>query len=187
MIEQDPTLTEWRPGRALTLTETERAYLAGIIDGEGYVGAEVRKFNTARPGSRPAISVALSISNNEQALMNWLGARFHGRVVTSRASDPGWRDTLHFRVNGAGAGVILEAARPYLIIKRQHAELALYLIRSRGHYGPPGCPPDLRRRRFLAAQTLQSLTDRNGRRRIRAADVLAWLDDRPFRGLRRAS
>lgn len=158
---------------------SERSYLAGIIDGEGYIGAEVRRFSkVSSPGDRgrPAIAVVLAISNTEPALIDWLEARFDGTRVVSKGKQNA-RDTVHFKAGGRRAGVVLRAAFPYLLLKRRHAELALMLIDSRRQYGAYGYPPHELLPRFEAAAELQALTDRGGRRRARAQDVMDALTE----------
>ena len=53
---------------------TDWAYLAGLIDGEGWVGAYKDGNGTVHPGAR------LEIYNQSQALVAWLLATFGGSV-----------------------------------------------------------------------------------------------------------
>lgn len=154
------------------LPDIERAYLAGIVDGEGYIGVEVRKFTTERSSGRRhyGLHVRVVISNNDQSLIDWLCSRFHGSVA-SWISRTGRQSTQSFEARREDKLRLLEECLPFLIVKKRHAEIAAELIRTRASKGPRGYSEQVWQTRLLLAQELQGLTDRAGRRRTRALDV----------------
>lgn len=95
------------------------AYLAGIIDGEGTIYAQrIRgKFN-----------VRVYVVNTDVRLIRWLEQNFGG-LVYSRTSklNPNWKTKWEWVVEKAGTTKILSLVLPYLIIKREQAELGLEL------------------------------------------------------------
>lgn len=115
----------------ICLTETEAAYVAGIVDGEGWIGMTMRK-NPAK-GARRAYGVTtyLGVANTNTALLEWLAEKIHCRIV-------GRPLTLGVKPKGAGLvtnqqqiQVILHQIMPYMIIKRPQAEIMLRFLARR--------------------------------------------------------
>jgi hypothetical protein len=103
------------------LSETEAAYLAGIIDGEGTILVYPRP-----PSIR--LSVRVVVVNTDEALMDWLETLGGNRNwKTSRPTNysanpkPCWS----WVVNGMNAVAILKQVLPYMIIKKNKAQRAI--------------------------------------------------------------
>lgn len=110
-------------------TKTELAYLAGIIDGEGYLSNMTPKTGGFR--------LRIRIGSTSVALIEWLQSHYGGRlekgvrqVCTEGCSLPS--PHIHSRiqhqrwvVSGQEAEILLVASLPYLVIKR---DLALSLL-----------------------------------------------------------
>jgi hypothetical protein len=96
------------------------AYLAGILDGEGYIGVK-RSANPGRvtPGHHARVSVKMNTPAPAVAL---LAETFGGR----HASENG-RAMMCWQVTDAAAERTLRALLPYLRVKREQAENALAL------------------------------------------------------------
>ena len=96
------------------LTEAEKAYIAGILDGEGYVTVLHSRSQT----------LSVNINNNNEALMRWLTERVGGRYYARR---PAKRASFHFQwsISSRMCRWLLPQVLPYLIVKRRHAELLL--------------------------------------------------------------
>lgn len=108
------------------LTEPERAYLAGIFDGEGTVGYY---------DFRQRHESTVMITNADPRLMNWLLEKVgYGNVHTVRKAYQRRKHTVHhWRIsNKPRVRDFLEAVVPYLIIKRDQAELMLNLWNGEG-------------------------------------------------------
>jgi|SRR5215472_3595212 len=107
-------------------TETDRAYLAGLIDGEGSL-----QINTDAYGWR----VKVSIANSGMPIHHWLQARWGGSF-TQQGRKQCWSTywTGKERVTH-----ILDAAYPYLVLKKGQADILRVFIRTigeRGHDNP---------------------------------------------------
>jgi hypothetical protein len=103
-------------------SETELAYLAGIIDGEGCV--YVPK-STARD-----LSPEVIISNTDMELLAWIQVRFGGRLreASGRAPMARPRTKVCYELRWRGstlASGLLKPVLPYLIVKKPKAEAAL--------------------------------------------------------------
>jgi len=113
------------------LSETEKGYLAGIIDGEGCI---MLARHLGKRGKHVYHSY-VSIANTSMALHHWLEQRLPGAGYVRRhrrpetdmrpAANPKlWKTGYDWIVSGNRVvAVLLREIAPYLIIKRAHAEL----------------------------------------------------------------
>lgn len=106
------------------------AYLAGIIDGEGYIGVVPN-----RGRKRPSYGLRISIASTSMAWLFDLRTRwgsigsFHRRCPT-----PGRKLAATWLINGKVAQHVLSLTLPYLGIKREQALIALD-FKIVGHQG----------------------------------------------------
>ena len=98
-------------------------YLAGIVDGEGYIGVK-RAAHPARvtPGHHARLAVKM---NRPAEAVSLLHHTFGGSLRTDRGM-------LAWEVTNASAERVLRALLPYLLVKRAQAEnvLALRALQS---------------------------------------------------------
>src|SRR5206468_3833176 len=95
---------------------TERAYLAGILDGEGCLGVGKRlKY----------ITPTVQISNTGMALLSWVQMHFGGSIYAYKPRGDNRRQCYLYSCAGQKALKIIKAARPYLILKSGQADLLL--------------------------------------------------------------
>jgi len=105
------------------LSDIERAYLAGIVDGEGCIQFHRRN---AKDGRKPVYVLAVSIANTSPALLDWLETRLPHRAYIHRHthSKPQWRDRYDWVLSGNRQVLIfLKEITPYLVIKKEQAIL----------------------------------------------------------------
>ena len=110
------------------VSETDRAYTAGILDGEGSISLAVhttRKTASGRPSTGP--KVLLQVSSTDRGLIDWLCKTWGaGHVATTyRPKKSHHKIAYGWRVWGASAAEILQATLPYLKIKAPQARLAI--------------------------------------------------------------
>jgi hypothetical protein len=106
-----------------TLTPEERAYIAGLIDGEGsiYVAAVGPHRNkTAYP------IVVLAMTHRE--VISWLCQRLASGAMqlhnqTNLRRHPHYRPQYRFQLFGKRAKMLCESVLPYLRVKREQARL----------------------------------------------------------------
>lgn len=113
-------------------SDTEKAYLAGLIDGEGSIQARYR------PGQHGGYDYSLTIANTDEAMIRWVEQRWGGRVYTYAPRSPRHRQQWTWRVHSNATVSALEDALPYLVTKREHAEVVLSLARSKRQTGRGG-------------------------------------------------
>ncbi len=107
------------------LSETQVAYLAGIIDGEGTIGIY---------GGNPSVPayyhLVLIITNTHEALIDsirgWIGGAKAPTKPRESVLSPGWQLVLwQHRASG-----VIRLCRPYLIVKSAQADLALEFMEN---------------------------------------------------------
>lgn len=108
--------------------ERDRAYLAGLVDGEGAIGIAL-----ARPRSRGEMrshAVYLTVSNTYLTAMDKMRELWGGTLVVRRASKESDRMIGNLRWSSRAAANVLQEIRPYLLIKHEQADLALEFMRD---------------------------------------------------------
>ena len=110
------------------LRETERAWLAGIIDGEGSI--HITKTIERRNKSGFAFHPQLSITNTNVAILsNVKRIAASGSICRSiSSSHPAWKDKYSYTANSKTIRTILPEVLPYLIGKRKQALLLLKFL-----------------------------------------------------------
>lgn len=111
------------------MTEPERAYLAGLIDGEGCIML-TRGFDKRHGGER--FQAIVTVTNSNRAMIDWLEERFpdvpSARLnYRSRHGHGGtlWKPTWDWRPTNRKAIPVLEEALPYLVCKGEQARIVL--------------------------------------------------------------
>ena len=101
------------------LSERDRAYLAGIIDGEGCITLSRRP---PKGPNKPIYALYVSIVNTSPALEAWLRSRLPDIAIYRREQRQHWKPIYHWVLSGSRrVMVFLREIAPYLIIKREQA------------------------------------------------------------------
>lgn len=100
------------------VSEWERAYLAGIVDGEGSI------FIAKENPSKPNYMLRISISSTDKILIDWIYKRFGGNTCTQR-KDINKKIVYHWRSSGPHAAKIISNIKEFLVIKKLKAEWAI--------------------------------------------------------------
>jgi hypothetical protein len=112
---------------------TVLAYAAGIVDGEGCVYARA----WLRPDGLFHTTVQLQVTMCSASVIKYLYDAFGGRVYTDvpRSGHAQYKRRFIWSINNRKVRVILAALLPYLIEKRQRAEIAIQLANMMGERG----------------------------------------------------
>lgn len=94
-------------------SETEWAYLAGIIDGEGTICI------TGRP------RMVVAIYNSNPDLLDWIKLHFGGYVNWTPSRKPEWKPIGRVQFADSFAIEILRGVLPFLVLKRRQAKIVL--------------------------------------------------------------
>jgi hypothetical protein len=132
------------------MEDWKAAYTAGFFDGEGCVLVSVRL-----DGS---YSLAITISQKFPEPLEFIQANFGGKITRKKhiESRPGFRDGLYeiyeLRWNSGFTRPVLEAMLPYLVLKKNQAELALEYLSLGGTKAPVRNMPRYKRRLEIAQE-----------------------------------
>ena len=111
----------------MTLSAWELGYAAGLIDGEGCIMIN----KTGRYKGRRYWGLQLAVSNKDVRALRWLQDRFGGRINRPRKCG-----VFVWWACANDAEPCLMAVRPFLIIKRDQADLGIaFQIQRRARQG----------------------------------------------------
>lgn len=114
--------------------------LATILDCEGWI--TIQSMNS--PGQRGVCLVlTLGVGNTNPILTDYLKDSFGGSIYKTCRSSDKHKDYYTWRLNSNKAKALLEAALPYMMLKREQANLAIHFqetMHSKNSYNEP-CTP----------------------------------------------
>lgn len=103
------------------------SYLAGLFDGEGYIGINKGRRDN---GGYPSYSIAVTVRITEELLARLFHFNFGGSIYYRKYENPNWSPIWSWTISGKNAEPFLQDILPYLLLKKPQAELALYFIRE---------------------------------------------------------
>lgn len=106
------------------MKETDIAYIAGLIDGEGYIGIKRR---TALSNGRvnPSYQERIQIRMVDEPAIKFIAGTLGGNYYTEKPNAHKGRPLYCFQASDQIAVKILQTILPYLKVKRQVAEKVL--------------------------------------------------------------
>ena len=108
----------------------ELAYFAGIVDGEGTIQI-ICQHNMKRGGPK-YYTTGFYVSNSNMNLLYWIQTRFGGNITKARQNvGKNWKPVYRIQFYSSLSEKIIKSIMPFLVIKKQQAELFLEL-RKRG-------------------------------------------------------
>ncbi len=115
------------------MTRDQIVYLAGIMDGEGTFHIGHHNKNSRSLTSR------LYVVNTDVRLINWLHENFGGLIYTRTSiKNPHWKKKFEWVVNVSQIIPITEAILPFLIVKKEQAELMIKFRKTFDQSKPNG-------------------------------------------------
>lgn len=141
--------------------DTELAYLAGIIDGEGFVSVRQQE-------ERNRLSMQVGMITTDLPMIEWVHSRFGGKVYhrPPNQKHPNWKPKYEWRMSATLIDILIPEIRPYLIIKAHHADLLMNLRELYKVRTFHTVPPELHKQRMDIVDQIRSLNrgrkDRTG-------------------------
>ena len=127
------------------MEEVEKAYLAGLVDGEGTVTLMKHHGNeTPTPNA--------TIANNNLELLEWVKTKVGGMVVSKKRRLPHHSNSYAWVIRQDRAIRFLEEIKQYLIVKRQQAELITTTYKLVTHRAGRYTPEMLAKKNELVAK-----------------------------------
>ena len=117
------------------------AYMAGIVDGEGSITILRSTQKNPRTGKIYNCQVPIiCVANTSKDLMEWIKDKFGGhywKVKRARDENPRWKPTYEWACSCRQAACVAKMILPFLVIKKQQANLVLEFYRTRSVAGSP--------------------------------------------------
>lgn len=110
----------------ISLDKAEKAYIAGIVDGEGTVTLMKHHKNET---PIPFVAVA----NNNLTLLKWIKVRVGGLIASKKKRLPHHNDSYVWSVRQDRALSFLNEIKKFLIIKKPQADLITLKYKSVTH------------------------------------------------------
>ena len=126
------------------MKKTDLAYMAGFFDGEGCV--------CISNASRDGLKVTVDIYQCNEWIVRWFQFSFGGSVSLRKARQRGWKPQWRWSIANRKVLPFLKAIRPYLILKKAEADLAIKFQEARVYWGGHGKPIEV-----LAVEEAQRL------------------------------
>jgi hypothetical protein len=117
------------------MTETDLAWAAGIVDGEGSIVIE------SATNSRKCHVLRVIVANTDPRMPLALRALFGGTVLPTKKQQAHHRQAWSWVVSTAQAHAVLVAIRPYLICKAEQADLGIEFGTTKRKAGQFRLPP----------------------------------------------
>jgi hypothetical protein len=115
------------------MLDTEAAYIAGFIDGEGSI--TIHKHNESKYRSTAAYSPSVYITNTQLYVLEWIKSTFHTGVIrehnqTKNGIVKTTKQCYRIFFEGDKCLYVLETVYPYLKIKLRHAIIVISYIKE---------------------------------------------------------
>ena len=127
------------------MNEVEKAYIAGIVDGEGSIGLwRHHKNETHTPN--------VSIANNSLPLLQWIQSKAGGGIVSKKKRQAHHGDSYAWVLRQDRAISFSNEIKSYLIIKKQQAGLITGEYKAVTHRAGKYTPEMLIKKEALVAK-----------------------------------
>ena len=138
------------------LSETDKAYIAGFVDGEGHISIHYHS------GKWSGHGVFVKITNTNLEVLAWIATHFGGALRKERnrknVEGKGWKPTADVQWGARKAVEFLREIRPYLRLKARQADIVFEFaktIRPDGATARPITPEEWDYREELRLQIRQ--------------------------------
>lgn len=112
-------------------TETEKAYMAGLLDGEGHIGIMLAKQRAN--GEWRTHAMIVTLANTHLETLRWAQSLWPNGRLVMRKQETQRLPIGNVRWSSRGAAVLLRDIAPYLRIKIEQATLALQFADELSH------------------------------------------------------
>ena len=103
-------------------TETDKAYLAGLVDGEGSI---IIRHNHGN-GNIQGLSLVVQVAMANTLVLEWAKSLYGGQVYTYRDKrNDSWKPITHWHISARQALSLLGDIYPYMRVKANEACVAI--------------------------------------------------------------
>ncbi len=109
------------------MKETDLAYIAGIIDGEGYVGIKRSAAYKCQGRKTPGFHARIQVRMVDESAIRFLADRLGGWYYKEKPHCNNGRPLFCYQVSDRAAEKIIRQLLPHLKVKHKQAEIVLSL------------------------------------------------------------
>lgn len=108
------------------MKKTDKAYIAGLIDGEGCICIAKRKNGHFPKAGKPwYYQPIVTISNTDKRMLDFVVNRYKGWITKPKPQKSHRKQIYSWFISGELMRSFLRDILPYLVIKRRQAEITL--------------------------------------------------------------
>jgi len=110
------------------------SYLAGVFDGEGYIGIAKRR---ARPPKQPNVSYVayMQVAMTDEIVPRLFHMTFGGLFRTRKPDQHNWKMQYIWYITGRNCKPVITELMPYTFLKRPQFELVLHFLNTLKPWG----------------------------------------------------
>ena len=142
----------------MEVTQTDLAYLAGFIDGEGCITLGWHWTSKQKSKRYRYMQLRVEIANTDVGVLAWARGLFSlpSVLYTTKRQPRHWKPAHHLSWTGQNAVSVIQQVYPFLKIKKGQAEIALKFHETRVARGArrKGVPDDVQTVRDLLNEQL---------------------------------
>jgi hypothetical protein len=116
-----------------SIPETDLAYAAAILDGEGSIIIQHYKQDRWKNGNIYNVyGLRVTVSMVSDKIPLWLKERFGGNIQFRKKPNDRWKDQHCWCIYASNAGKFLELVMPYVLLKVEQAKLGILFTSEKG-------------------------------------------------------
>lgn len=106
------------------MNEKEKAYIAGLIDGEGCI--TIAKHKSGQPkGKMWYYQPIITLANTDKTMINYITERYECNIVKQQRRKENYKQMYWISFTGDRLKIFLNDILPYLVCKRTQARIVL--------------------------------------------------------------
>lgn len=109
------------------MIDTDIAYIAGLLDGEAYIGIKKSKAYACQGRRTPGYHARIQVRMVDEPAIRFLAETLGGWYYPEKSHSAKGRPLFVYQASDASAETILRTVLPYLRVKRRTAETVLEL------------------------------------------------------------
>lgn len=157
-----PELAEFLANTRTVPTQLDKAYAAGILDGEGCITIP-RHAHSAAHKRNPGHSLRIEVASIDRELIDWLAERWPATVSQNgpyKAHGPNAKPQYHFILTSKRAEKFIRDVLPFVVIKQRQCLLGLAFMMSHQGRGRNRLPAGIREYRQWLRENMQAANQR---------------------------
>ena len=144
------------------IKRVDLAYIAGFVDGEGYIG--IKKKIRRRTNYSPCYSERVSVGNINKEVIDNINNLVNGYVKYRKASKLTKNGCWYWEVTEEKARKFLKMIYPYLIVKKPEADILKQLSENKKETNRSGVPKEnleFREKLYLKIKEIHKYEEKN--------------------------